>query len=190
MLKRYQRILITIFYIILIFFLIASLIMPDKKMSEQENRTLTQFPQLTTTSIINGHFFSQLDDYLSDQFLLRDQFMKLKVRVDKMEGKRESAGVYLGHKGYLLAKNETPNTKALNNSIKAINTFSSSHDNISMMIIPSSATINPALLPFGAPMRDGIKDINNFTKQLQKVQVIDSAKGLMKYKHDYLYYKE
>ena len=44
MLKRFQRIIITIFYVIIVFFLIAGLIMPDKKMSEQENRTLTQFP--------------------------------------------------------------------------------------------------------------------------------------------------
>ena len=63
MLKRFQRIIITIFYVIIVFFLIAGLIMPDKKMSEQENRTLTQFPELTTTSITSGHFFSQLDDY-------------------------------------------------------------------------------------------------------------------------------
>lgn len=189
MLKRFQRIIITIFYVIIVFFLIAGLIMPDKKMSEQENRTLTQFPELTATSITSGHFFSQLDDYLSDQFLFRDQFMKLKVRVDKIEGKRESAGVYLGHKGYLLAKNETPNKKALNNTVQAINKFTSSHENISMMIIPSSGTINPALLPYGAPMRDGIQDIHDFTKQLSKIQIIDSASGLKKYKNDYLYYK-
>ena len=38
-------------------------------------------------------------------------------------------------------------------------------------------------------MRDGIQDIHDFTKQLSKIQIIDSAAGLKKYKNEYLYYK-
>ncbi|MDD6712379.1 MAG: DHHW family protein [Sharpea porci] len=189
MLKKIQTIKTSIFFILIAFFLVVGLIVPDRKMSDQENRTLATFPDFTLERVMNGKYFSELSDYISDQFLFRDQFMTMKVKTDKLVGKKESGGVYLGHKGYLLAKNEEPDKEALNNSIKAINAFTAKHAESKMMIVPSAGTINPSLLPYGAPMRDQIKDIQDFTKQLTNIKIIDTATSLKKYKNEYLYYK-
>lgn len=80
----------------------ASIIQPDRKISDEENRVLTTFPKPSIENIKNKEYMTALEDYSSDQFILRDLWIRLKVRCDLLVGKREFNGVYLGKKKYLM----------------------------------------------------------------------------------------
>lgn len=64
---------------ILTFFLITSIIVKDKEISFWERRSLASFPSININGILKGDIFEKLDNYILDQFPLRDSFRKLKV---------------------------------------------------------------------------------------------------------------
>ena len=51
---------------------------PAKDISEAERRPLTQFPQLSASTVLGGEFMTKFEDYTLDQFPGRDAFRKLK----------------------------------------------------------------------------------------------------------------
>ncbi len=51
---------------------------PAQEMSEAERRPLTQFPDLSAESLLDGKFMTEFEDYTLDQFPVRDGFRKLK----------------------------------------------------------------------------------------------------------------
>lgn len=57
----------------------AHLLLPDKDMSSSERRKLEQLPPLTAEGVFSGDYFSELEQYLLDQFPLREQFRALKA---------------------------------------------------------------------------------------------------------------
>ena len=74
--------LITFSFIIVIegFFLL-NLIVPDKDVSWSERRTYQTFPKITIENILNKNVMSELDHYVLDQFVFRDEFRSLKAHV-------------------------------------------------------------------------------------------------------------
>ena len=55
------------------------IIIPDKEISQKENRTLQQWPTFTFEKLKNGDLTEQIARYLTDQFPLRDGFVSLKA---------------------------------------------------------------------------------------------------------------
>ncbi|MFD7523054.1 DHHW family protein [Paenibacillus chitinolyticus] len=56
---------------------LASLIMPDRSFSASENRTLSTQPVLRVDSLKSGRFFEDMNQYLNDQIVYRDELVKL-----------------------------------------------------------------------------------------------------------------
>lgn len=69
--------------------------LPDQEFSQTENRTLAQFPVFRWSNLADGSYTTKLEEYLSDQFPLRDGWMGLKTRYEYLLGKREFHNVYL-----------------------------------------------------------------------------------------------
>ena len=67
--------------------------------SPLENRNLQQRPALTLAGVTSGRYESRFDDYVSDQFPFRDAWVALKTAIDRLGGRTESNGVYLGGDG-------------------------------------------------------------------------------------------
>lgn len=81
--EKIKNIIITIAFNFIIFiFLILNIISPKNKISVSERRALAQFPTLNVQSLLNGQFSSNFDDYSMDQFYKRDEFRKLKIKLD------------------------------------------------------------------------------------------------------------
>ncbi len=85
---------------IFLFFLIIAfafnLFSKDKKYSESENRMLAQKPEFSMANLASGKYMKDMEDYVTDQFFIRDKWINLKVLEDLALGKRESNGVYIG----------------------------------------------------------------------------------------------
>ena len=99
--KIYFRIT-CIFLLFMVLAIVLNIFMPDKEYSESENRMLTQAPEFSLTNLASGKFMTDMEDYVTDQFVFRDQWINLKVLEDMALGKRESNGVYIGKQGYLM----------------------------------------------------------------------------------------
>ena len=55
----------------------AHLLLPDQEISKAERRKLDQLPQFSTEALLSGKYATDLEDYLLDQFPLRDGFRTL-----------------------------------------------------------------------------------------------------------------
>jgi len=100
--KKYINLLGLLFIAIIIFFPLVSLILPDTKLSENENRILTQFPRFSVDSIIDGRYMKKMQKYTADQLVGRNFWIYTKTSTDRLIGKNSSNGVYLGKNSTLI----------------------------------------------------------------------------------------
>ena len=92
--KRKLNILICVLFVgLLSGFCIAFRVLPDRAVSENENRTLRQLPTPTLSGCLNGSFTAAFTDYCSDQFPLRDECIRLAATMELALGRGESGGV-------------------------------------------------------------------------------------------------
>ena len=104
------------------------LLTEDKKFSDSENRVLATFPKLTVSAIADGSFMRDFETYLTDQFPFRDRIISAKTFTDRMLGKNEENGVYIGKEGYLF-DSQTPLDKSrIKNIGKAVRKFASEYE--------------------------------------------------------------
>ena len=89
-------------------FALATLILPDKDFSEDENRYLQQKPKFSISALTSGKFTSEIATYFSDQIPLRNVFVGTKAVVEIAMQKQENDDVLLGSDGYLIPKNDHP----------------------------------------------------------------------------------
>ena len=162
-----NKILPIIISLIIIFFGIFFFINPKKAFSENENRFLTKFPNYSFDSLKEGTYTEKIKDYTADHFPFRDAFMYIKTTFDKLLGKKDINNVYLGSDEYLLQKYEKPL-----NTDKIINTLNNFYDkinytNMSLMLVPTSITINEDKLPNFALTYDQLETMKNIYDNLK-----------------------
>ncbi len=91
--------IISVIFIITVLFLII----PDRDISQMENRTLAQMPKFTLSSYFDGTFKTQFEEYIADQFPFRDELLKaykkLTVKKSSIPGS-EFKQIIEGEDGY------------------------------------------------------------------------------------------
>ena len=191
-LMRLQNILMRGFVLLLVCFVLLNIVRRDVEFSEAENRMLAQKPKFSIESVMNGKFMSEFESYISDQFLGRNQWISLKLLEDKILGKKESNGVYLGKDGYLMEKPDLPDWENVERNAKAIEDFAKRHANLPvyMCLVPNAAHIMESRMPANAPVRDQQKDIDTVMELTgNSVQKIDAARALEEHAEEALYYR-
>lgn len=84
-----------------------SVLKPDETLSVSERRNLTQFPELSTNTLLSGRFMTNFESYTLDQFPLRDGLRSLKAFTAlRLLGQSDTNGVY--DDGGYLAKLDFP----------------------------------------------------------------------------------
>ena len=127
-------------------FSILFILLPKKQFSENENRYLESFPKFSFNSLMSGKYIINLENYITDHFPFRDTFMSIKTKYQLLIGQKLINNIYIGKNEYLFQKYENPvNTNKL---INKLNEFYQNNDvNMSIMLVPSSGTINKDKLP-------------------------------------------
>ena len=110
--------------------LILSIVLPDRGFSEKENRVLSSLPHLNGSQIASGGFEKQFETYENDQFPLRDLWITLKAGTDRLMGKVESNGVYVGKSGYLMEEFKAPDQTQYDATVKAMTDFAQKHSDL------------------------------------------------------------
>ena len=96
----------TLFAVFLFGFAIAGILKPDRGFSERENRVLKQMPEINTEDVLSGSFEKDYEEYLSDQFFLRDEWIALRTMAQRATLHEDVHGVYFGKDGYLIEKHD------------------------------------------------------------------------------------
>ncbi len=171
---------------------VAGIIAPDVSFSKEENRILTQRPDLTWDGITSKKFMENIESYTSDQFVGRDFWVNVKVHSDMLLGKREFNGVYLGKKKYLMQKQSEPDEKNVAKNLKAINKYAKKNSdvNVNVMLVPNAAYILEDYMPAGAPVKDQGQQLKQIKGQLSDdINCIDISASLKEHASEGIYYK-
>lgn len=189
---RIENLIGKLFIFCLFVIMIVNFLLPDKKMSEEENRMLSEKPKLNWGSITNGSFMENYESYLSDQFAGRNGWRGLKVALDRIGGSRKENGVFIGKGNQLMEEITVPKQENLDANLKAIKEFSQSYPDIpmSMILVPDSANVLNDKLPTLATVEDQTQLINQVRKELgDSLTWVDAVSVLNQHKTEKLYYK-
>lgn len=184
------RILFLFLLVTMVLGLLINVIIPDRKNSVLENRPLQQFPQFSVANIVSGKTFDQWDDWFTDQFVFRDQYMHLGYLLKKGMGMKEINEVYLA-KGRLIQASNPYDEQIVNENLNAVLTFMEHNTlNTSVMIVPTSAIVNESALPKNAPhtTMDPLFDAMNLQFN-GSAKIIDVRKEMADHQQEDLYYK-
>lgn len=103
--KKWQPYITVIVFCLLIFgFTTATILSSPMGFSETENRVLAEMPEVKIDTILSGDFESDYEEYLTDQFVMRNQWISLKTSVERLLLKRESKDIYFAKDDYLIEK--------------------------------------------------------------------------------------
>ena len=160
------------FVLFLTFMGISYFFKEDQTFSQNENRTLQTFPEFTLNNLLDGSFMSDIESYINDQVLFRDEFMEFKTDIMLLAGNKDINEVYIGKYGYLLQKvlPSTFNYEQLNYNLDCINEFASKVEApIYSMLIPSSFSILQDKLPSNASSIDELEVIKNISSKYSEI---------------------
>ena len=185
-----RRYLLYCFTAIIYIVTIISFIDKDKIFSEFENRNLKTNVRFSINKFVNGSFQEEYEEYINDQFPLRNQWISIKSLNEYLLGKIENNGIIYGENKWLFEKFTSLNKIKLSNNINAINQFSKKYDkSVSVMIVPNSYEIYNEDLPRGLYQIEQEKIIKDLYSNLiysNNINLLDKFKNE---KNNYIYYK-
>ena len=136
---KIKDIVVTIIFLFTIISLfLINVIKKDTDISIAERRKLATMPELTTKSLFDGTYFKKFDSYVTDQFVERDAFRKIKIDIE-LSTKGEYNNLYL-YDDYIIEEIFPLNSNSINNLTNKINyikdTYLNNNSNIYYTIIP------------------------------------------------------
>ena len=164
----------------------------SKSFSESENRMLQQAPVLTRSNLTSGRFMTQAEDFIADQFFLRSGWISMRLAADRIFGKKESNGVYLGKNGCLIEQAKEPDEKNFERNLKAIASFADYYPEISMVMVmvPNAFYICDQLVPEGATGADQGQILARMDQKVgSSVTFVNLTEVMKSHKEEYIYYK-
>lgn len=193
-LKRYP-VIILLFGLIGVFF-VTNLSTPTKTFSEMENRYLNQRPEFSISAIADSSskgFAQKFEQYVNDQFALRDNWISLKSRCEALLGKVENNGIVYGGDDYLFEKFRTYDTQRLDKNLGYLEEFAALNPGVNkyLMVVPSSYNILGGLVPKGLGNIDELPLIDAIDVRLSQSGYtgINVAENLLAHANEYIYYR-
>ena len=183
--------------VFLVLISIGSFVAKDREFSENENRYLAQFPEISLDSIINCDFQEGLEKYINDQILGRDEWITIKTAIQKFVGDTEIGGAYVGKDGYDFEKitQDDVDQRLVDRNIAQIQKFFETasgtidKSRLSFLLVPTSGLILADKLPANAPLFDQTAVIESVEAAMQDYNFVDVRDVLTAHKEDGVYYR-
>ncbi|MFI3283756.1 MAG: DHHW family protein [Erysipelotrichaceae bacterium] len=141
--KMINKMMIVLFVGFIFVVSIANVFNEQISFSNNENRYLSQFPSFTWDSFLEGKYTKKFEDFIQDQFVERDFWIVVKAVTSQAFLKLENNEVYLAKDENLIDQFILYDEEQLIKNIGYINRF---EHPVSLMIVPSAASVNASLL--------------------------------------------
>ncbi len=186
--KVFNRIFFVLFVVVWLVIGVINVLTPYKEYSENENKYLSKFPKYSFEGIVNGKFMPGVENYINEQFILRDNWISIQSVLEYGLGKRESNGVYICSNA-LIGKFGEPNKDFVEGNILGINSFAETTGiPTKLMIVPGASAIqNDNLPPYATPY-DHMPLIEEIYSKVN-VGTVSVADTLTEHKDNYIYYR-
>ena len=76
-----DKIISCVFLLIIFVFFILNIVVKDKEISYSERRYLNKLPEINIQNVFNGKISDEFENYITDNFILRDIFRKIKTNI-------------------------------------------------------------------------------------------------------------
>ena len=185
-----NRIVTIIFIVYILFFAIGSVIIKDRVFSDMENRNLAQFPKASAKSIFSGDFSDEFESYMSDQIILKDFLVKLKVTENKALNQTYVNGTFFAEGRYI--RDYAENTAQIDKNVGFVNEFAQMNPelNITWLMVPNASCIYKDCLPSNAVIDDQRKTMEHIKDKVdESIVFVDPSEELYNAKDEYIYYK-
>lgn len=194
--QRQSYITGALFCVLLFGFTLATIMKPTAEFSETENRVLAQRPDVGLETVLSGEFEADYEEYLTDQFVLRDQWIGLKTSVERLILKRESKDIYFADDGYFIEKHTgTFTADTAQRNITSLTEFVQRYqpqfgaEHLSVMIVPNAVDILREKLPLFAAPYDEEDYLAQIGDALPEGVWLDTAQVLRAHDREDLYYR-
>ncbi|MBO5410583.1 MAG: hypothetical protein J6A60_04930, partial [Clostridia bacterium] len=126
---------VTLFFLAIIIIPIFTFAGKKETVSYNENKTLATMPIFSLENWKNRSFMTGMADYISDHFVLRESFIRMKNSIDKAIGKNEINGVFELN-GSLIQSFRNPDYKLTDKNLKAINDLAAKNTETQFYFMP------------------------------------------------------
>jgi len=189
--KKYM--LLILFWGFIGVFALLDLLIPWREFSEMENRYLARPPVFSTDSIIKNTYTQKYEEYINDQFFLRDGWITLKSIGESALGRIENNGIIYGQDHYLFDKVTHMDLRQLERNIGHIEMFLQNYSDkhITLTLIPNSYAVLGDKLPAGFNAFDQLSVIQEYNDRVRAAggNVCDIVPALMEHSGEYIYYR-
>ena len=149
--KLLDKITIIVLSVVVLAFSVLSIVVPDKELSDKENRALEKLPKLTSDSLFSGDYTSKLGVYFADQFAFRDAFVGVKAYAELFQLKKENNGVVYTKEA--LIPYPANDTSMLSRNIQSIEEFAKNNElSVTVAPLPRTADVFSEYLPSSYPL--------------------------------------
>ncbi len=193
----FNKIFFCIFALLWSGLILCNLATPEKAFSENENRFLAELPQYTNEKLINGEYMNELDEYINDQFVFRDNWIGLKTMAERAMLKFDINSVYFTKDNYLIEKHNKSdvskeqagkNKEYLLEFVKKY-VEKLGEDRVNVMLVPTASAILKDKLPPFATGYDQDAYLNEVIEALPEGTFIDVRNIFNQHKDEYIYYR-
>ena len=170
-------------------FFVANMLTPQRTFSEQENRVLQTMPRFTFERLFNKEFTTEFEDYTSDQFIFRDEWITLKAASELALGKKENNDVSYGKEQTLIEGFDAPDKSTLDTNMSYVNQLVQNTDaNVYFALIPEKSEIWSDRLPNLTP-NDSQAELIEYCYGLSNANNVDMLSPLREHADEYIYYR-
>lgn len=169
---------------------LATLTAEKKAVSENENRVLASFPRLSLASYLDRSFMTGFSDYLSDHFIFREGFVKIKNACERLSGKSEINGVYTDGDRMIEILHTTADNETVMRSLAAVDSLARRADApVFFALAPTSQEIYKDSLPKLLNEEDESVFISACGDRLTDALAVNLVKPLSEHSGEYIYYR-
>ena len=180
-----------IFFFLLWLGFISSILIPDKGFSDYENRNLQALPTFTVADFISGSYTKNFDTYVSDQFMFRNSWIRLKNLSDKdLLSKSSIQNVYLGSHQYFINRYTYTDIDSvqISKNIDYLVEFQKKY-NADIILVPTASEILTDALPTGTFHINQEELLLPLIEQIPDENVVPVATVLKKHASEDIFYR-
>ncbi|HRR75532.1 MAG TPA: DHHW family protein [Ruminococcus sp.] len=167
----------------------AMLLGGKESFSVDENRELTEMPEVSASSLINGSFTEQLSRYAADHFPAREKLIAIDSRIQAELSEKIVNGVFVSGERLLdTGAADRPDTEK---SAEAINSFNDSYNGaVYFVCVPTSAGVYSETLPPYMQKNTESRQISSLYSNLSAdIRKIDAYNILKMLNDSYIFYR-